>query len=103
MTDLVLATDLSNDQREHLQAARSSAGSLLALLNDSLDFSKVDAGRMELDPVEFSVEETVNRPPARRCRYERQKSDCSCLASSRRTCRERWSAIRYGCTRYCST
>ena len=59
MTDLVLATDLNSDQREHLQAARTSADSLLSLLNDILDFSKVEAGRLDLDPIGFSIHDTV--------------------------------------------
>jgi PAS domain S-box-containing protein len=54
MTDLVLDTDVSNEQREYLQMVKTSAGSLLGLLNDILDFSKVDAGKMELKPLEFS-------------------------------------------------
>lgn len=59
LTDLVLATDLSQEQREYLEAARGSADTLLAVLNDILDFSKVEAGRMDLDPVTFRVGEEV--------------------------------------------
>ncbi len=60
MTDLVLATPLTAEQREHLLTARLSANSLLALLNDILDFSKIEAGRLDLSPVEFSLRQCVD-------------------------------------------
>ena len=60
MTDLVLETDLLPEQREHLSIARQSAESLLALLNDVLDFSKVEAGRLELYPADFSLRRCVH-------------------------------------------
>jgi signal transduction histidine kinase/ActR/RegA family two-component response regulator len=60
MTDLVLETDLTAEQREHLTVARESAESLLSLLNDVLDFSKIEAGRLELHPREFSLRRCVN-------------------------------------------
>ena len=59
MIDLVLATDLSAAQMEHLELARSSADALLFLLNDLLDLSKIEAGRLELSPVDFSVRRTL--------------------------------------------
>ena len=55
MTDLVLDTDLSAEQRDYLMDARRSAEFLLGLLNDILDLSKIEAGRLELSPVEFSL------------------------------------------------
>lgn len=59
LTDLALATDLNEVQREYLSMAQTSADSLLVLLNDLLDFSKIEAGRMTLDPVRFRLRETV--------------------------------------------
>jgi signal transduction histidine kinase/CheY-like chemotaxis protein len=61
MTDLVLATPLTRDQREHLETARLSATSLLTIINDVLDFSKIEAGKMELNPIEFSVRQCVDQ------------------------------------------
>ncbi len=55
MTDLVLESELSPEQREFLNDARKSAECLLALLNDILDFSKIEADRMELSPIRFSL------------------------------------------------
>jgi CheY-like chemotaxis protein len=61
MTDLVLATDLTAEQREYLETARYSADSLLTILNDILDFSKIEAGRLDLNPIEFSLRECVDQ------------------------------------------
>jgi len=53
MTELMLDTDLTPDQKESLQIVKESADSLLAVINDILDFSKVEAGKMELERVAF--------------------------------------------------
>ena len=57
MTELALGTELSSEQREYLETARDSAGTLLGILNDVLDLSKIEAGRLELDPAPLSVRE----------------------------------------------
>jgi signal transduction histidine kinase/ligand-binding sensor domain-containing protein/CheY-like chemotaxis protein len=59
MTDLVLATPLTPEQREYLATARLSANSLLTILNDVLDFSKIEAGRLDLNPIQFSLRQCV--------------------------------------------
>ena len=59
MTDLVLDSELTQEQREYLSDAKASAESLLALLNDILDLSKIEAGRLDLSPVSFSLAECV--------------------------------------------
>ena len=53
MADLLLATELSVRQRRYAESTRNSAGSLLALVDDILDFSRIEAGRLELESVEF--------------------------------------------------
>jgi signal transduction histidine kinase/ActR/RegA family two-component response regulator/streptogramin lyase len=60
MTDLVLGTPLTPEQREYVETARLSAHSLLTLLNDVLDFSKIEAGRLDLNPMAFSVRQCVD-------------------------------------------
>jgi signal transduction histidine kinase/CheY-like chemotaxis protein/streptogramin lyase len=55
MTSLALESDLNEEQREHLELARSSGQSLLALLNDILDFSKIEAGHLDLENIPFVV------------------------------------------------
>jgi signal transduction histidine kinase/CheY-like chemotaxis protein len=59
MIDLVLSTPLSAEQAEYLGMAKSSADSLLSLLNDILDLSKIEAKRLDLTPVAFSVRECL--------------------------------------------
>ena len=55
MTELVLDTPLSEDQRRCLKTVKSGADNLLSILNDLLDFSKIEAGKLELDPADFSL------------------------------------------------
>ena len=55
MTGLALQTDLKPDQREYLELVRASADNLLALVNDVLDYSKYEAGKLSLNPESFSL------------------------------------------------
>ena len=55
MTGLALETELTGDQREYLELVKSSAEALLSLVNDVLDFSKYEVGKLALDRVEFSL------------------------------------------------
>ena len=53
MTDLVLETDLSPQQREYLEVVKSSANALLQVINDILDFSKIEAGKLVFEHIPF--------------------------------------------------
>ena len=55
MTELVLDTPLTGEQRDYLATVRSSADSLLIIINDVLDLSKIDAGKLQLDPLPVDV------------------------------------------------
>jgi PAS domain S-box-containing protein len=55
MTELVLDTPLGEDQRGCLTTVKSAADNLLGILNDLLDFAKIEAGKLELDPADFSL------------------------------------------------
>ena len=59
MTELLLGTQLSEEQRECLQIVHDSSVGLLTIINDILDFSKIEAGRMELEHVDFDLLEAV--------------------------------------------
>ena len=59
MTELVLDTPLTDDQRQCLKTVKSAADNLLGLMNDLLDFSKIEAGKLELDPADFSLRAAV--------------------------------------------
>ena len=59
MIELVLETGLAPEQREYLETAKYSAASLLLLLNDILDLSKIEAGRLELVSSTFSIRHPV--------------------------------------------
>ncbi len=58
MADLVLNTELVPEQREYLGMLKSSGDSLLGVINDILDFSKVESGKLDLDSIEFSLQDT---------------------------------------------
>ena len=60
MTELVLGTELQPLQREYLEMARSSADSLLTVINDVLDFSKIEAGQLTFESRKFNLRDAVN-------------------------------------------
>ncbi len=53
MTELALETSLTEHQRQYLATVKAAADNLLSLINDILDFAKIEAGRLELDPADF--------------------------------------------------
>ncbi|MAW59922.1 MAG: hypothetical protein CMJ94_03685 [Planctomycetes bacterium] len=55
MTELTLDTELSTEQRGYLDTVKRCSESMLALLNDILDLSKIEAGRLELESIDFSL------------------------------------------------
>jgi PAS domain S-box-containing protein len=55
MTELALDTPLTEDQRQYLTTVKSAGDALLGIINDILDFAKIEAGRLELDPADFSL------------------------------------------------
>jgi signal transduction histidine kinase/CheY-like chemotaxis protein len=59
MTELVLDTTLTSEQREYLRIAKSSAEALLTVINDILDFSRMEAGKFSLDPIDFNPRDTI--------------------------------------------
>ncbi|MGZ4733372.1 MAG: response regulator [Terriglobales bacterium] len=59
MTDLALDTHLTPEQREYLTMVKTSADSLLSLLNDILDLSKIEAGKLDFETIDFNLRDTL--------------------------------------------
>jgi len=59
MTDFLLGTKLTSEQQEFAESIKSSADALLALINDILDLSKMEAGKLRLDRVPFQLGATL--------------------------------------------
>ncbi|AHY45891.1 PAS domain S-box protein [Rubrobacter radiotolerans] len=55
MTELLLSTDLSEEQREYAETVRTSGESLLTIINDILDFSKIEAGKLALEEIPYDL------------------------------------------------
>ncbi len=60
MTEILLDTDLTAEQRGYADTIRRSGESLLALINDILDFSKAEAGKLTLEPIAFDLRVAVD-------------------------------------------
>ena len=59
MTALLLDTDLDSDQHEYALTIRNSADGLLTIINDILDLSKIEAGKLELERIDFNLQTTI--------------------------------------------
>ena len=84
MTELALDTELTPEQYEYLSAVKSASISLLTLIDDILDSSKIEAGKLELEEVEFPLRETldeVTRTLAVRA-HEKELELACCVATA---------------------
>ena len=59
MLDITLDMELNDEQRENLKTAKDAADNLLSLLNDILDLSRVEAGKINLEMIELNIENIV--------------------------------------------
>jgi signal transduction histidine kinase/CheY-like chemotaxis protein len=59
MADILLETPLTEDQRLYIQTIRNSGEALLSIINDVLDYSKIEARRLTLHPAPFDLENTI--------------------------------------------
>ena len=60
MADVLLHSELTPWQREHIEVLQASASSLLVVLNDVLDFSKIEAGKLEIESIAFDPRSVVD-------------------------------------------
>jgi len=65
MTEVLLESPLSPEQRDHLQIVKASGDALLTIINDILDFSKIEAGRLELEHIAFNLPDLMQSLIAR--------------------------------------
>ena len=61
LTQLALDTQLNEKQHDYLSKILTSSKALLSILNDILDYSKIEAGRIDIEEIEFDLEEILNR------------------------------------------
>jgi len=59
MTDLILKTQLNDKQRDYAETTKNSADALLSIINDILDISKIEAGKLEFENIDFNLRETI--------------------------------------------
>ncbi|MCP3875325.1 MAG: response regulator, partial [Desulfobacteraceae bacterium] len=61
MANLILGTKLDSEQREFVRVIQSSSESLLNIINDILDYSKIEAGKIELETIDFDLRVTIEK------------------------------------------
>jgi PAS domain S-box-containing protein len=59
MTNILLASSVSDEQRDFLQVIKKSSDSLMVLMNDILDLSKIKAGKLRIEKIDFRLRETL--------------------------------------------
>jgi len=59
LTDLVLKTELTTEQRGYLEKSKTSSDALLHVINDILDYSKIEAGKLELEKKQFKINDIL--------------------------------------------
>jgi len=60
MTDLLLMTEMTPEQRDFANTVRISGEALLTVINDILDFSKIEAGKLDLEIIDFNLREAID-------------------------------------------
>ncbi|MFT3850775.1 MAG: response regulator [Propionivibrio sp.] len=74
MAYLALKTDLTEQQRDYVEKIRASGGHLLDLVNDVLDFAKIESGKLELELAVFNLDQLIERVASIASLRAKQKS-----------------------------
>lgn len=59
-TELLLKTELSQEQKQYIEAVKTSGKNLLVIINDILDFSKIESGKLEFENIKFSLSQVIS-------------------------------------------
>ncbi len=100
MANLLVKTRLDPEQREFAETIRSCGESLLVLINDVLDFSKMEAGKLELENASFPLHNLVEDVVLLFAEEAEKKKLPNRSPRSRRTCRSASTGIRPASGRY---
>ncbi len=61
MTELMMLTSVTKEQKEYLDIINFSSSTMLAIINDILDFSRIESGKLKLENIEFSIKDLVHK------------------------------------------
>ena len=89
MSHLALKTQLTSQQRDYLQKVQAAGQHLLGIINDILDISKIEAGKMELEQVNFNLERVLDNVAALISEKAAAKGLELIVEIGRASCRER--------------
>ena len=102
MTELLLDTELTDEQREYLTWSSIRPNRCCHVINDILDFSKIEAGKLELKPIPFALRESIGDAAEAAGAARRQKG-LELICDIAPDVPGAWSAIPAGCGRWSST
>jgi len=101
MSALLLDTPLTPEQMTYARAVKSSGDALLSLIEELLDYSKIEAGKIDLEHRPFALAALIEDSPI--CwRHGRRQESSRSPPMSTSGCRLKWSEMRPGCARCCS-